>query len=359
MSFDPRHTRRDARDRRRRTADRDYELRVLGRVSPAEYAAEVLGEWSDAQGSLFPRELLERNTADYELPTLSTLYGPAQPMLGVDWGVSFDRSAAVAIGRLPVSKLNPDRPARPTFGVAAVEVWPQGTRLAEVVSDVLASPAPWAVVSPEESGVGAGPSQDLIAHLRRRSADEKNRALDHWRDHDGETPWGWTDAVGPPTRFNPVSTTAAKKATAYGFLLSLLEQERLVLPRHPDLLRQLAGLRFEHTERGMTRIEADSPGLHDDVADALMLATAPFSRDGRSRCRLARFSRLDLPDADVPEATDTVATAGGLVLPRAPFWQSVNGPELTLPVSLQAQAPPEDTNPVLTRAREYLTTRRS
>ena len=29
----------------------------------------------------------------------------------------------------------------------------------------------------------------------------------------------------------------------------------------------------------------------------------------------------------MPEATDTVATTGGLVLPRAPFWQSVNGPE--------------------------------
>jgi hypothetical protein len=44
------------------------------------------------------------------------------------------------------------------------------------------------------------------------------------------------------------------------------------------------------------------------------------------------------------------------VLPRSPFWQSVNGPELTLPTSLQAQAPAEDTNPVLDRAREYLQT---
>jgi hypothetical protein len=50
------------------------------------------------------------------LPTLATLHGPAQPMLGVDWGVSYDQSAAVAIGRLPVAKLNPDRPPWPTFG---------------------------------------------------------------------------------------------------------------------------------------------------------------------------------------------------------------------------------------------------
>jgi hypothetical protein len=254
--------------------DAAYLERQRDRVSPAEYAAEVLGEWSDAQGSLFPRELLERNTADYDLPTLSTLYGSAQPMLGVDWGVSFDRSAAVAIGRLPVAELNPERPARPIFGVAAVEVWPEGTRLADVVGDVLASPAPWLVVSPEESGVGAGPSQDLLAHLRRRSSGARDAALERYRHTDSE-PWAWTRELQPPMAANPLSTTAAKKATAYGFLLSLLEQERLVLPRHPDLLRQLAGLRYEQSERGMVRIEADSPGLHDDVADALMLATPP------------------------------------------------------------------------------------
>ena len=340
--------------------DAAYLERQRDRVSPAEYAAEVLGEWSDAQGSLFSRELLERCTADYEVPSLPTLHGPAQPMLGVDWGVSFDRSAAVAIARLPVAELNPERPARPTFGVAAVEVWPQGTRLAEVVSDLLAAPAPWAVASPEETGVGAGPSQDLLAHLRRRAVDMQGQALDRYRDEDGERPWAWTHHLPHGPIPNAVATTAAKKATAYGHLLSLLEQERLVLPRHPDLLRQLAGLRYEQAERGMTRIEADSPGLHDDVADALMLATAPFSRHGRARCRLARFARLDsLPDSAIPETPATVTTGGGLVLPRAPFWQSVNGPELTLPAALQPEQPPEDTNPVLTRARDYIATTRS
>jgi hypothetical protein len=158
----------------------------------------------------------------------------------------------------------------------------------------------------------------------------------------------------------PVSTTAAKKATAYGWLLSLLEQERLVLLRHPDLLRQLAGLRYEQGERGMTKIESDAPGLRDDVADALALATAPYSHHGRAKCRLARFSQMQLPDAEVPVVADTVATDGGLVLPHSPFWQSVNGPEVSLPTTLQAERPQEDhENPVLKRAREYLTTQRS
>jgi hypothetical protein len=56
---------------------------------------------------------------------------------------------------------------------------------------------------------------------------------------------------------------------------------------------------------------------------------------------------------------DTVATAGGLVLPRSPFWQSVNGPEVGLPTTLQAERPQEDhENPVLERARAYLATRK-
>jgi hypothetical protein len=207
--------------------------------------------------------------------------------------------------------------------------------------------------------VGAGPSQDLLAMLRRRGVDEEARALARWRDTDGDTPWGWTQEVGPPTVHNPVSTTAPKKAAGYGWLLSLLEQERLVLARHPDLLRQLAGLRYEQGERGMTRIESDAPGLHDDVADALMLATAPFSRDGRTKCRLARFAQMRLPDAEVPVVADTVTKGGGLVLPRSLFWQSVNGPEVSLPTTLQAERPQEDhENPVLARARAYLATRR-
>ena len=61
----------------------------------------------------------------------------------------------------------------------------------------------------------------------------------------------------------------------------------------------------------------------------------------------------------MPETPDTVATAGGLVLPRSPFWQGVNGPEVTVPASLQAEAPADDRNPVLDRAREYLMTTRS
>ncbi|MDQ3571702.1 MAG: terminase family protein [Actinomycetota bacterium] len=309
--------------------DQAYLERMRHRVSPAEYASEVLGEWSDAAGSLFSHDLLERNTADVELPPLVGLGPPARLLLGVDWGVSFDRSAAVAIGRLPVAHLNPHRPPRPIFGVAAVKVWAAGAELSKVVSEVVDSPSPWWVVSPEETGVGAGPSQDLL----RRLAEKPESTI---------------------TR-NPVPTTAARKTEAYGRLLYLLEEGRLVLPRHPDLLRQLAGLRFEQGERGFLRIGADDPSTHDDVADALMLSTAPWARDGQAHCLLTDLAARTDPDVSVPVDGETVETGGGLVVHRHPWLQSVSGSELTRPLKGATTSEPQ--NPILERARKHLARR--
>jgi len=107
--------------------DHAYLERQRDRVSPSEYAAEVLGEWSDAAGSLFSRELLERQTADIDLPKFGQLVGPARPAVGLDWGVSFDRSAAAVLYRLPVAYLNPDLEPRPRF-VVIPKVWAQKGR---------------------------------------------------------------------------------------------------------------------------------------------------------------------------------------------------------------------------------------
>ena len=222
-----------------------------------------------------------------------------------------------------------------------------------MVADILASPAQLATCTPELNGVGAMPSQELASALRRRIADEEGQALERWRDRDGETAWGWTHEVPPPTRVAPVATM-----TAYGTIRNLLERGQLVLPNHPDLLRELAGLRYEQGERGLTRIEAGDPGLRDDLADSLALATSPFTPHGRVDCRLARLSRSAIPDADVPAVEDTVTTGGGLVVPRRPFLQSVNGPEVSLPAQLAAPAPPREPD-AIERARTYLQTTRS
>lgn len=284
--------------------DHAYLERQRERVSPAEYAAEVLGEWSEAAGSLFSRELLDRQTADLVVPELQELSGPARGIVGCDWGASFDRSAAVGIYRLPIAHLNPDQQAKPRF-VLLPWVWPIKTPLGETVRAVSASAARFKYVASETNGIGAMPTQELFGSARR---------------------------AHPRTRFTwvPVNTSAASKTAGYGVLLSLLEDEALVLPRDPTLLRQLAGLRFEQGARGFMHIGAEDDAVHDDVADAAMLATLPHRppRAKRVLCHLAHLGRArNAPhDLSVPEvACPVVASGGGLRLPQRPSLQSVAG----------------------------------
>lgn len=300
--------------------DAAYLERQREHVSPAEYAAEVLGEWSDAVGSLFSRALLDRQTADVEVPALADLRGPARGVVGVDWGLSWDRCAAVGVYRLPVAALNPGERRKPRL-IAFPWVWPQGAELNKVVNELVGALRPFRYVAPEVNGIGAYPSTEL----RRRSR-QLYRA--------GNLRWTW----------NMTNTTSASKTTGYGLILGLLEQNQLVLPRDPALLRQLAGLRFEQRERGLTAIAADDSATHDDVADALYLATLAHKppKAHRTICHLAGLvgsSRAPV-DSAVPEVDCTVVcTGGGLRLPQRPTLQSVAGSEISL------YAEPQDTRP--------------
>ena len=49
----------------------------------------------------------------------------------------------------------------------------------------------------------------------------------------------------------------------------LLQQGRLVLPRHPGLLRQLTALEFSITDSGSMRIAVPERSGHDDLVMAL------------------------------------------------------------------------------------------
>jgi hypothetical protein len=77
----------------------------------------------------------------------------------------------------------------------------------------------------------------------------------------------------------PVATTAKVKEDAFGFIKLLLQQQRLMLPRHPSLLRQLSALEFSMTEGGSMRIAVPERAGHDDVAMSLALAVLPLMSD--------------------------------------------------------------------------------
>lgn len=312
--------------------DHAYLERQRDRVSPMEYAAEVLGEWSEASGSLFPQRLLRAATVDVELPRAVEVPGNARGALGLDWGVSFDQSTACGVWRLPVAALNPDREPLPTF-LAAAQAWRAGTLLHEVVDAVAASGAPWRYVSTETNGVGAGPSQQLARVLRPR--------------------------LPRPRTWNPVATTNPKKTAAYAAVLTLLERGQLLLPRDPDLLRQLAGLRFEHGARGFTKIAAGDDAVHDDLADGLALAMGPYDRRGVPKVGCAVLTLATAADAppDHPSALladePVVESGGGLRVHARPPLQSVDGePLVTLPdgARLADAASPEAEIPLARRA---------
>lgn len=222
--------------------------------------------------------------------------------------------------------------------MAVPHVWPVKTPLGDVVADVCAMHAIPSYISTEVNGVGAMPSQEVLRGLRGRPGKR---------------------------RWNFVSTTSRSKTAGYGTILGLLEQGQLVLPRHPDLLRQLAGLRFEQGERGFTRIAADDPAVHDDVADSVMLASVPYVvRSGRVLCALAHMAAPEgaVAEADIPELSEPVVqTGGGLRIYRRPPLQGIADLAVTLPAGVEsgAMAPSPSSGaskppvpPHLARARE-------
>lgn len=324
-------------------------------MSELRFRAEYEGEFASGADALFTRSALDRVLADYLPAPLERLEGPARVLAGVDWGATVDRSAVVAVGRLA------GRERR--FGVVCAHRWRAGAPLARVIDDVASSPAHFDTVAMETNGLGMPCAQELMVRLRRRAlesgggrsggtvlmgAQDFERALER-------PPRRWPGRPTFVTRKLPVHTTAELKAATYSALRLMVDEGRLVIPAAAEeLVRELLMLRVDLTPSGTERVEASTG--HDDLADALMLACAPH-RDGQGRWRsllgLYADSRRPLPAPAIPPGVDLgrleyVPTAGGLDVPRRPVWQSVRGPEVTVPPGLELRPAPD---PRLERAR--------
>jgi len=136
-------------------------------MSPLRADAEHRCAWASDADALFSRSALERVTVDYVPSRLADLQGPARYAAGVDWGATTDRSALVALGRLPEA-------GERVFGVACAERWPAGARLVGderdpgVVEQIAASPAPFHVVTAESNGLGFPLAQSLFKKVAER-----------------------------------------------------------------------------------------------------------------------------------------------------------------------------------------------
>jgi hypothetical protein len=164
---------------------------------------------------------------------------------GVDWGVSRDANALCLVAPLDDKGLND-----PKDGLRYFVPWldyayrcPYG----EWIERICAAGRAYGlhVVASEINGVGAYPTEQL----RERLA-----------------------VVGAVYGVAGVWTDNRRKQAGFGKLKVMLQRGQLVLPRVPELLKQLRNLEFEQMPGGSLRIEVPARAGHDDLVLALMQA---------------------------------------------------------------------------------------
>jgi Terminase large subunit, T4likevirus-type, N-terminal len=234
-------------------------------LSPLQFRAEYEGEFVGAADSYFDQADLLAAVAAFPMRH----DGAGMPAVaGLDWGRRVDAHAVVVAGLLDDCGVN----GRPVVVVP----WCETSRrpYSAQVAEIEALAAQWDLtVFSETVGVGQSPTETLFERL-------------------------------PRTRVVGVSTSQAVKEDCYGRVSTLLSERALVLPDHPDLLRQLAGVSARPTPLGRLRIQARTESLHDDLPDALALACGSLPR----HLATARLR-------DVPEGVPWVETPAGVRVP--------------------------------------------
>lgn len=233
---------------------------IRGRSTAEYFAREYLAEWTDESGAYFTESEIESVVADYRMTAPEDLVRwmptgegyPAPAAAGIDWGFAADANALVLLSQLDDHFLNWDRLGgeRMLFvpWLEARHRWAYTDFIERIVE--IGARYHLVTVASELNGAGAFPTE----HLR-------NRMFEKRRD---------TAVAG-------VNTTARRKQSGFGKLKGLIQQKRIVLPRHPELLKQLRGLQFEQLSSGQLRIAVPDAVGHDDIADALLQAVSCVS----------------------------------------------------------------------------------
>lgn len=217
------------------------------------YRQEVLAEWIADQQAYFPAEELLGAVADYDLVPPERARGAFGGACGIDWGFSPDSSAAVLVAPLEDHGLNAARlDGEQVFYLPWLEISEPRTPYTQFVGRLLEIGRGYRVRvwASEVNGVGAPVTQAL----KERLYADRERIADPW--------------------VFPVVTDVRRKQSAFGAIKVLLQSGRLALPRHAELLRQLAGLQLSWTDSGQARISVPERLGHDDAALALAQAVS-------------------------------------------------------------------------------------
>jgi hypothetical protein len=263
---------------------------IREREDATYFRREFLAEWTDASGAYFSEAELMGAVVDYELTPPEQLANYLIPdqwtptAAGVDWGFRVDANAVALLGLLAPGFCSDRRWRLFIPWMCAEYGWDWDAFINYLMKLCRTYQVKW--VASERNGVGDPPTETL-----------KKRLF----------------ADGAHTWVKPVWTDVNRKQSGFGRMRMLLQQDRLVLPRHPELLKQLRSLEFEQTTGGSMKISVPERSGHDDLAMATMQAVSMVEtfhlRDGE-----APFGWVDQPDL-----SRMVLTGKGVALPRRPL----------------------------------------
>jgi len=273
--------------------DKSLLATIRARESEEYYLREFEAQWTDETGAFFTESELTAATVDYEMTapedlprfTVGNQWTPT--VCGIDYGVSKDANAVALVGLLDPRQCS-DRRWR--FYIPHLKVqhgWTYDEFLTYIVGCCKAYDVQMA--ASERNGVGAWPTEDL-----------RNRLM------------------GTGTSVSPVWTDVRRKQSGFSKMKMLLQSGRLILPRDPELLKQLRSLEFEQTATGATKINVPDRAGHDDLAMACMQAISASN---------PRWLE-DFPPTlgvDPRDLDRTVLTSAGVAIPRRPLPADYSG----------------------------------
>lgn len=219
---------------------KDYVERMKDKITEEEYKTEILGEWIGDEDAYFDYELVESCIADYQLVDPNqvkeaTVWG------GVDWAArGRDDTVVMFVSKLFLADLERGLEGS-VFIVPYFEAYKK-TNYTTVIERIIELSKHFYIdkIISETNGIGDMPSQTL-----------ENEGI----------------------KVEGLFTTAQNKVNGYGRMKILMQAKRLMIPREPELIKQLTNLRYTISESGASMSIAHSKQYpKDDYCDALMFA---------------------------------------------------------------------------------------
>ena len=228
------------------------DLEAIREREPSHYFnREYLAEWTDESGAYFTTAEIDSAVADYQRVEPAKAMGGSMVVGGIDWGHAHDANCVVYLAALGDVELNrAQHGEEPIFWIPWLEHHFR-MEYAEFIGRLVKHANRFDVVRfmSETNGVGQMPTQELRRLLHQNST----------------------------TRVSGVVTDTRRKSGGFGRIKMLLQRGRLILPRHPELLKQLHSLTYEQTELGHFKISVPESAGHDDLAMALMQAVSSIN----------------------------------------------------------------------------------